>query len=186
MLSAYIMALEPISKTYFINLSHQSMCLYLYRLSLLGNDSIKTLPLQRMQRNNRRIVGGVVFCAVRVVTKESRRLVLPRTSWNINGLHLTTNHRSPRGGGFKYLHLTPASRRRRWKWNPVPEGITGPTCSWGIKIRGPGPPGLGACRMWDSKIWLCFPRDSVLGALARASNNCRRQTRPLVREGAPH
>jgi hypothetical protein len=42
-------------------------------LSLLGNGSVSTIPRQR------RIVGGVCFYAVRVVSKESRRLVLPRT-----------------------------------------------------------------------------------------------------------
>jgi hypothetical protein len=41
-------------------------------LSLLRNNSVKTFPWQR------RIV-GVVFCAVRVLSKESRQLVLPRT-----------------------------------------------------------------------------------------------------------
>jgi hypothetical protein len=41
--------------------------------SLLGNNSVNTFPRQR------RIVGGVVFYAVRVVSKQSRRLVLPRT-----------------------------------------------------------------------------------------------------------
>jgi hypothetical protein len=50
-------------------------------LSLLGNNSVKAFPLQR------RIV-GVVFYDVRVVSKESRKLVLLRTSfwwiqWNI-------------------------------------------------------------------------------------------------------
>jgi hypothetical protein len=43
-------------------------------LSLLCNNSVKTFPRQR------RIVGGVVFYAVRVVSKESRQLVLHRTS----------------------------------------------------------------------------------------------------------
>jgi hypothetical protein len=43
-------------------------------LSLLGNNSIKTFPRQR------RIVGGVVYFAVSVVSKESRRLVLPKTA----------------------------------------------------------------------------------------------------------
>jgi hypothetical protein len=33
------------------------------------------------------------------------------------------------GGGFKYLHRSPASRRKRRKGNPVPGGITGPPCS---------------------------------------------------------
>jgi hypothetical protein len=42
-------------------------------LSLLGKGSVNTFPRQRI------IDGGVIFCAV-VVSKESRRLVLPRTS----------------------------------------------------------------------------------------------------------
>jgi hypothetical protein len=43
-------------------------------LSLLGNGSVNTFPRQR------EIVGGVVFYAVRVVSKGNRRLILPRTS----------------------------------------------------------------------------------------------------------
>jgi hypothetical protein len=42
-------------------------------LSLLGNNSVKTFPRQR------RVVEGVVFYAVRVVSKESRQLVIRRT-----------------------------------------------------------------------------------------------------------
>jgi hypothetical protein len=42
-------------------------------LSLLGNSSINTFP-------RKIIVGGIVFYAVRVVSKESRRFVLARTS----------------------------------------------------------------------------------------------------------
>jgi hypothetical protein len=57
----YIMAPEPVSTAYIINLSHQSVCLYVYSLPLLGNeslntsltllenDSIKMLPFQRIQ-----------------------------------------------------------------------------------------------------------------------------------------
>jgi hypothetical protein len=52
----FIMAVEPISMAYFINLSHQSLCLCVYPpLSLLGNGSVNMLPQQR------RILGGVVF-----------------------------------------------------------------------------------------------------------------------------
>jgi hypothetical protein len=40
----------------------------------------------------------------------------------------------------------------------------------------------GKSRVWDSKIW---PR-VLMTALARASSNCKRQTRPLVREGTPN
>jgi hypothetical protein len=39
---------------------------------------------------------------------------------------------NPCGGGFKYLYRSPASRRRRWKGNPVPGGVTGPPCSRGM------------------------------------------------------
>jgi hypothetical protein len=56
-----------------------SMCI---SLSLLGNNSVKTFPSQR------RIVDGVIFYAVLVVSNASRLLVLPRTScsiWNPHG-----------------------------------------------------------------------------------------------------
>jgi hypothetical protein len=43
-------------------------------IPLPGNGSVNTFLRQR------RIVGAIVFCAVRVVSKESRRLVLTRTS----------------------------------------------------------------------------------------------------------
>jgi hypothetical protein len=46
----------------------------------------------------------------------------------------------------------------------------------------------GKSRIWDSKIWSRVSRDSDLRmtALAKASSNCKWQTRPLVRESAPH
>jgi hypothetical protein len=45
----------------------------------------------------------------------------------------------------------------------------------------------GKSQIWDSKIWSRVPRDSDprKSALARASSTYKRQTRPLVREGAP-
>jgi hypothetical protein len=69
--------------------------------------------------------------------------------------------RDPCGGGVEYLHCDPASRRRRRK---------------------------GKSQIWDSKIWPRVLRDSdpKMTALARASRNCKQQTRPLVREGAPN
>jgi hypothetical protein len=36
------------------------------------------------------------------------------------------------GGGIECFHRSPASRKRRRKGNPVPGGISGPPCSWGI------------------------------------------------------
>jgi hypothetical protein len=79
-------------------------------LSLLGNNHVKTFPRQQT------IIAGVVFYAVPVVSKESRQLVLP----------------SPRGGRFEYFHRIPASSRSQRKGKPMPGGITGPPCSWGI------------------------------------------------------
>jgi hypothetical protein len=67
---------------------------------------------------------------------------------------------SPPCGGIEYLHRDPASHRRRRK---------------------------GKSQICDSKIWSQVPRDldPRKTALARASNTYKRQTRPLVREGAP-
>jgi hypothetical protein len=50
------------------------MSLSVYPQSLIENDAVSMFPRQR------RIFGGVVFYAVRVVSKESRLSVIPRTS----------------------------------------------------------------------------------------------------------
>jgi hypothetical protein len=63
----YIMAPKPISTAYFMNPSHQSVCI---PLSLLGKGSVKMFPRQR------RIIRRVVSYAVRIVWKETRRLFL--------------------------------------------------------------------------------------------------------------
>jgi hypothetical protein len=67
----------------------------------------------------------------------------------------------PCEGGVEYLHRNPASRRRRRK---------------------------GKSRIWDSTLWSRVPRESdpKMSALERARSNCKRQTRPLVRQGASH
>jgi hypothetical protein len=44
----------------------------------------------------------------------------------------TQSSTAPRGGVWEYAHRSPASRRRRRKGKPVPGGITGPPCHWGI------------------------------------------------------
>jgi hypothetical protein len=76
-LDMYIMALEPISTAYFINPSRQALCLCI--LLFLSNGSAKRYRRNEYTRNNTRIVGGIVFYAVRIVSKESRRLVLQTT-----------------------------------------------------------------------------------------------------------
>jgi hypothetical protein len=58
-----------IPTAYSINPSHQSVCESSSQL-LLGNSSLNAFPLHR------NIVGCIGLCAVRVVSKESRRLVL--------------------------------------------------------------------------------------------------------------
>jgi hypothetical protein len=50
-------------------------------LSLLGNGSVKRTAATNTQATIEELL-GVVFYAVRVVSKESRRLVLPRTSFD--------------------------------------------------------------------------------------------------------
>jgi hypothetical protein len=82
-LRTYIMVSELISTAYFIISSHQSVCLYVCPLWFLGNCSVKTLQQycgNEYIRNNRRIVGRVVFYAVLILPKESRLLVLSRSS----------------------------------------------------------------------------------------------------------
>jgi hypothetical protein len=92
-----------------------------------------------------------------------------QTDWQTVSRNMTwtwiTEDRSeefdPCGGGVEYLHRDPASRRRRRK---------------------------GKSQIWDSKIWSRVPRDSDprMTPLARPSSNCKRQTRTVIREGAPH
>jgi hypothetical protein len=70
-----------------------SVCVSL--LLLLGKGSVKCIhnfsarqrlgkhvPAATNARDNKRIVGRVIFYVVRVVSKESKRLVLPRTSYS--------------------------------------------------------------------------------------------------------
>jgi hypothetical protein len=49
------------------------VCGSMYPLSFLGNGSVKKFPLQE------RILGGVIFYVVHIVSKESKRLGLLRT-----------------------------------------------------------------------------------------------------------
>jgi hypothetical protein len=79
-LGMYIMAPKPISTAYFINPSHQSMCLYVYPSMIVRQRLGKNFTAATNARNNSIIVGRVVLYAVRVVSKESRWLFLPRTS----------------------------------------------------------------------------------------------------------
>jgi hypothetical protein len=59
------------------------VCLFI-PLLLLGNNYLKMFPRQR------KIVGGVVFYTVHVISKESMRWILPRTSCSAIVLQLLT------------------------------------------------------------------------------------------------
>jgi hypothetical protein len=74
------------------------------------------------------------------------------------------------------------------QWKPSAWGYNWVTLFLGDINTGTWPSRLGESRIWDSKIWSRVPRDSDqrMIALARTSSNCKRQTRSLVRENAPH
>jgi hypothetical protein len=65
----YITALEPFPTAYFINPTHQSVCLYVDPLLVARQQLDKNVTAATDIRNNRRIVGRVVFYVVRVVSK---------------------------------------------------------------------------------------------------------------------
>jgi hypothetical protein len=113
-----------------------------------------------------------------------RRFVTDTANRLIHGVEFS----QPCGDGFEYIHRSPASRMRRRKGNPVPEGYNWATLFLGDINTGTWSSRLGESRIWDSKIWSRIPRDSDprMTALARTSNNCKRQTRFLVTESAPH
>jgi hypothetical protein len=81
-LGMYILPPEPMSTAYFIYPSHLSVCLYMYPLLLLGNGSVISYRGNEYTCNNIQFFGRVVSYAVRVLSKENRRLVLLRTSYN--------------------------------------------------------------------------------------------------------
>jgi hypothetical protein len=76
----YIIASESISTVYFTHLSHHSVCSYVILLSLLDNGPVRCFRWNEYKCNNRRMVGRDFFYAVSVVLKESRILILTRTS----------------------------------------------------------------------------------------------------------
>jgi hypothetical protein len=112
------------------------------------------LNKQHLNYKNRGTVGKSVFYSVRA-----------------KGLY--NEDTIPCGGRFEHFHRSPASRTRWRKVNPVSGGITWPPCSWGIKMRRPGPPRLRETRIWDNKMWSWHSRDSDLrmNALARINSN---------------
>jgi hypothetical protein len=79
-LGMHIMAPEPASTAYFINPFLQYVCLYVYPLIVARQRLGKNVAaVTNTHTHKRRIVECVIFYAVRVVSRESRRSVLPRT-----------------------------------------------------------------------------------------------------------
>jgi hypothetical protein len=74
-LGMYIMTPEPISKAYLMNPISLCVCMCI-PLSLLGNGSVETLPLQRIHTQQKKNYGmnPSLYGPCRI--KESRRLVL--------------------------------------------------------------------------------------------------------------
>jgi hypothetical protein len=81
----------------------------------LSKGSVIKFPLQRTPTQNSRTVFSMWS--------------LPRY-YKQGSLKQRVSDFFPCGGGVEYIHRSPASRRRRQKWNPVPGSITGPPCCW--------------------------------------------------------
>jgi hypothetical protein len=69
------MASEPISTAYFKNPSHQSVCLCV--CICIPKVARQRYRYNEFTKNNRRHIGTIVFYTVRVVSKESVRILLP-------------------------------------------------------------------------------------------------------------
>jgi hypothetical protein len=129
---------------------------------LLGNDSVNKPAIH--ERNTRTGVARGAFYVVRKYPLVRATDVFS-VLWSDPRLYkekptIIDSSSYPCGGGVEYLHRDPASRRRRQK---------------------------GKSQIWDSKIWSQVPGDSDprKTALTSASSTYKRQTQPLVREGAP-
>jgi hypothetical protein len=155
--SSRLAVLKELDKTPFYGTLIRCFSSILWHVvPLLGNESTSTFPWQK-----RTTIGHPLLDNGPVDPPIAREWVLsmcpPRGYISSTG-HSGRRGKNPRGGGVEYLHHDPASRRRRRK---------------------------GKSRIWESKVWPRVLRDSdpKMTALARASSNCKRQTRPLVREG---
>jgi hypothetical protein len=109
------------------------------------------------------------------------------------GIHFIRGWVNPRSGldhmeKWKFLtlpeiELPPPGRPARSQSLSVKKmEHTARGCNWATLFlgdinTGTWPPRLGGCRIWDSNL--------KITALARASRNCKRQTRPLVRNSIP-
>jgi hypothetical protein len=70
---SYVMTSEHISKAYFTNPSHRSVCPYVYPYMVARKFLGKLVLAATNTYLNRRIVGHVISYAIRVETRENRR-----------------------------------------------------------------------------------------------------------------
>jgi hypothetical protein len=108
------------------------------------------------------LAGSHVTCALCDISYTTIELgfLCSQCKGYITRITLAERVSSPCGGGVDYLHRSPVSHRRQRK---------------------------GKSRMWDSKIWSQVPRDldPRKTTMVRTSSIYKRQTCPLIREGAP-
>jgi hypothetical protein len=107
----YVMAPQRISRAYFINPSHDSACLYVYSLTVARQRPGKNVTPATNTRYNIRNFGHVVFCAVRVLSKVSRRLFLPKILFDVLLCH---SNRAPNEDASGVLPLQLARLRSSW------------------------------------------------------------------------
>jgi hypothetical protein len=75
------MVSEPVWTACIINTSAQSLWLYMYSPIVVRQQVLKNVTVTtKYTFNSRRIVGRFVFYAVRVISKQNRQLIHPRTS----------------------------------------------------------------------------------------------------------
>jgi hypothetical protein len=86
----YIMVPEPILTVYFINPSPHSVCLYVSPIIVASQRLGRHVPAAENTSNSGRTVGRVIFSEISIVLKESRRLLLPRTSFYICKVCITS------------------------------------------------------------------------------------------------
>jgi hypothetical protein len=108
------MAPEFISMAYFINSSHRSVCLNAYPKIIARQRLGREVPATKNTRKIRKIVGGVVFYAVRVVSKMSLWVCLYILSLLGNGLINTFSLRGRivEGIVFYAVHIVSKESRR--------------------------------------------------------------------------
>jgi hypothetical protein len=102
----YVIAPEPISTANYINPSHQSVCLNAY----VATQRLGINVTAATNTHNRRIVGCIVFYAVRVVSKDSGWFIL--FLWLILRSFQLVKNTVPNGK----MMINSKGFKRKWSW----------------------------------------------------------------------